>query len=149
MKRIIARDLTVHFAMCIFAFTSLFGCGNQLQTLAVETMDNAKTALSAAKNAGAPQLATAPLQTAQEMLSGAETAMQANDTERAYRLALRAYLHARIATETVLAMQHEAQLQEAQKQLAQHQQRTAEALHKLTAIKAEYEKLKTLSEENE
>ncbi len=151
MKRIIDDGLQVNLKMCLVVLASLvgLGCVSQLRTLAMQTMDNAQTTIDAASNAGAQQAAPTPLQAAQEMLSGAEAAMQAGDTERAYRLALRAYLQARIARETSLAIQHEAKLQEAQTQLVQSQQRTAALLQELITIKAEYEKLKTLNEENE
>ena len=77
----------------------MLGCGGQLQQLAVETMENAQVALSSANAMGAQETADTPLRTAQEMLVTAENAMNAGDVEQAYRLALRAYLHARIATE--------------------------------------------------
>ena len=59
-------------------------------------MQNAQVALSSAEAMGAQETAGTPLSTAQEMLVTAENAMNAGDAERAYRLALRAYLHARI-----------------------------------------------------
>ena len=116
-----------------------FGCGGQLQQLAVETMQNAQVALSSAETMGAQEAAETPLSTAQEMLVTAEKAMDAGDTARAYRLALRAYLHARIATETAIAVREEALVQEAQAQLALSEQSTDEVLQRLEAIKTEFE----------
>lgn len=119
MKRIIG----------IVLFAGLLGCGGQLQHLAVETLENAQVTLAAAEASGAPET-----HTAQELLTGATAAMEAGDTERAYRLALRAYLHARIATETAHSLQLEVALQEAEAQLAVNQQRAAETRQALTEL---------------
>ena len=110
------------------------GCGGQLKELAVETMENAQVTLTAAEATGAQET-----QTAQELLDSARAALEAGDTERAYRLALRAYLHARIATETTLAVQLEAELQEAEAQLVVNRQRAAAVHKELTEVQAELE----------
>lgn len=120
----------------------LFGCGGQLQQLAVETMENAQIALTSANTMGAQEAAETPLRTAQEMLATAENAMKAGDAERAYRLALRAYLHARIATETAIAAQEEANVQEVQAQLTLSERDTNDALQRLEAMKAELDALR-------
>ncbi len=117
------------------------GCGQQLQQLAIETMENARDSMTAAENAGAQDIAVSDILTAEEMLTGAEVAMQAGDTERAYRLALRAYLHARIATEKALAVRQEAQLQEALAGLELLKQQVAEVLLNLEARRAERDAL--------
>ena len=132
MKRII----------CLMTLTVMFGCGGQLEQLAVETMQNAQIALTSAGTMGAQETAATPLRTAQEMLATAESAMNAGDAERAYRFALRAYLHARIATETAIAVREEASVQEAQAQLTLSEQSVDEVLQRLAAIKAELEALR-------
>ena len=132
MKRII----------CLMTLTAMLGCGGQLEQLAIETMQNAQIALTSAETMGAQETAGTPLRTAQEMLATAEKAMNAGDTERAYRLALRAYLHARIATETAIAVREEALVQEAQAQLTLSEQSVTEVLERLAVIKAEFEALR-------
>ena len=126
----------------LFILTIATGCGQQLQQLAVETVENARLSMTAAENAGAQDVAVSDILTAEEMLTGAEAAMQSGDTERAYRLALRAYLHARIATEKALAVRQEAQLQEALAALELQKQRTAEVLRNLETHRAERDALK-------
>ena len=123
--------------------TVMLGCGGQLQQLAVETMENAQVALSSANAMGAQETADTSLRTAQEMLVTAENAMNAGDVEQAYRLALRAYLHARIATETAIAVREEANAQEIQAQLSLTEQNVDEVLQRLEAMRAELETLKT------
>ena len=132
MKRII----------CLMSLTVMLGCGGQLEQLAVETMQNAQIALTSAGTMGAQETAATPLRTAQEMLATAESAMNAGDAERAYRLALRAYLHARIATEMAIAVNEEAFVQEAQAQLTLSEQSVTEVLQRLAVIKAEFEALR-------
>ena len=117
--------------------TVVLGCGGQLQQLAVETMENAQVALTSANAMGAQETADTPLRTAQEMLVTAENAMNAGDVEQAYRLALRSYLHARIATEIAIAIRDEANVQEAQAQLTLTEQNVDEVLQRLETMKAE------------
>ena len=121
----------------IIVCIGFLGCGGQLKELAVETMENAQVTLTAAEATGAQET-----QTAQELLDSARAALEAGDTERAYRLALRAYLHARIATETTLAVQLEAELQEAEAQLVVNRQRAAEVHKELTDVQAELEAMR-------
>lgn len=130
--------------ICLVILVMLVGCGGQLQQLAVETMENAQVALTSANAMGASETAVTPLRTAEEMLTSAQNAMDAGDAEQAYRLALRAYLHARIATETAIAIREEGRVQEADEQLTASQQRVAEALQRLEAIKAELDALRKL-----
>jgi hypothetical protein len=125
----------------LIALTALLGCGGQLQQLAVETMENAQVALTSANAMGAQETADIPLRTAQEMLVTAENAMNAGDVEQAYRLALRAYLHARIATEIAIAIREEANVQEAQAQLTLTEQNVDEVRQRLEAMKVELEAL--------
>lgn len=124
--------------------TMLVGCGGQVQQLAVETLENAQVALTSANAMGAQETAVTPLRTAEEMLTSAQHAMDAGDAEQAYRLALRAYLHARIATEIAIAIREEAGVQEAEEQFTASEQRVAEALQRLEAIKAELDALRKL-----
>ena len=135
--------LTVYLFIFVI-FVMFIGCGGQLQQLAVETMENAQIALTSANAMGAETAAVTSLRTAEEMLASAGNAMNAGDAEQAYRLALRSYLHARIATETAIAAREEARVGEAQEQLAASEQRVAEALQRLEAIKAELEALEKL-----
>ena len=120
----------------------VLGCGGQLQQLALETMENAQVALTSANAMGAQEAADTPLRTAQEMLVTAENAMSAGDVEQAYRLALRSYLHARIATEIAIAIREEANVQEVQAQLTLTEQNVDAVLQRLEAMKAELEALK-------
>ena len=136
------RKLTIKWVICLTTLTALIGCGGQLQQLAVETMENAQVALSSANAMGAQETAETSLRTAQEMLITAENAMKAGDSEQAYRLALRAYLHARIATEIAIAIREEARVQEAQAQLTLSEQNIDEVLQRLEAIRAELDALR-------
>ncbi len=136
------HKLTIKWIICLTTLTALIGCGGQLQQLAVETMENAHVALSSANAMGAQETAETSLRTAQEMLVTAENAMKAGDAERAYRLALRAYLHARIATETAIAIREEARVQEAQAQLTLSEQSLDEVLQRLEVIRAELDALR-------
>ncbi len=130
--------------ICLIILMMLTGCGGQLQQLAVETMENAQVALTSANAMGAQETAVTPLRTAEEMLTNAQNAIDAGDAEQAYRLALRAYLHARIATETAIAIREEAHVQEAEDQLTTSEANVAEALQRLEAIKAELDVLRKL-----
>lgn len=130
--------------VCLIILGMVTGCGGQLQQLAVETMENAHVALASANTMGAQETAATPLRNAEGMLSSAENAINAGDTEQAYRLALRAYLHARIATEIAIAIREEARVQEAEGQLTISDQRVAEALQRLEAIKVELDALQKL-----
>lgn len=136
------HKLTIKWIICLTTLTALIGCGGQLRQLAVETMENAQVALSSANAMGAQETAETSLRTAQEMLITAENAMKAGDAERAYRLALRAYLHARIATETAIAIREEARVQEAQAQLTLSEQNVDEVLQRLEVIRAELDALR-------
>ena len=131
------RTEIVKRIMGIIVCIGFLGCGGQLKELAVETMENAQVTLTAAEATGAQET-----QTAQELLDSARAALEAGDTERAYRLALRAYLHARIATETTLAVQLEAELQKAEAQLVVNRQRAAEVHKELTDVQAELEAMR-------
>ena len=136
------HKLRIKWIICLTTLTALIGCGGQLQQLAVETMENAQVALSSANAMGAQETAETSLRTAQEMLVTAENAMKAGDAERAYRLALRAYLHARIATETAIAIREEARVQETQAQLTLSEQNVDEVLQRLEVIRAELDALR-------
>ena len=136
--------LIVKLAACLFVLKMFTGCGGQLAQLAVETMENAQIALTSANAMGAEGAAEPSLRTAEEMLTHAGNAMDTGDAEQAYRLALRAYLHARIATETAIAVREEARVGEAREQLTASERRVAEALQRLEAIKAELEALEKL-----
>jgi len=129
-------------AIWLITLIVVLGCGGQLQQLALETMENAQVALTSANAMGAQEAANTPLRTAQEMLVTAENAMDAGDVEQAYRLALRSYLHARIATEIAIAIREEANVQEVQAQLTLTEQNVDAVLQRLEAMKAELEALK-------
>ena len=126
-------------AIWLITLIVVLGCGGQLQQLALETMENAQVALTSANAMGAQEAADTPLRTAQEMLVTAENAMNAGDVEQAYRLALRSYLHARIATEIAIAIREEANVQEVQAQLTLTEQNVDEVRQRLEAMKVELE----------
>ena len=132
----------MRWMICFIAMTMLLGCGGELQQLAVETMQNANVAITSADAVGAQESAGTPFRAAQEMLVTAENAMNAGDAERAYRLALRAYLNARIATETAVALREEAAVQEAQAQLTLSEENVAEVLQRLKTAKEEFDALR-------
>ena len=122
----------------ILLLTIVLGCSNkQVQQLAIETMDNARVSITSAETVGARDVAVSEINSAEEMLLNAESAMQSGDVERAYRLALRAYLHARIATEKSLTLREEARVKEAQAELELGQQATAEIFKNLEKLRAE------------
>ena len=129
------------WTISVITLTVVLGCGGQLQQLAMETMENAQVALTSANAMGAQEAAGTPLRTAQEMLVTAENAMNAGDVEQAYRLALRSYLHARIATEIAIAIREEANAEEVQAQLTLAEQDVNEVLLRLEAMKAELQAL--------
>ena len=131
----------MRWIICCMTLTVMLGCGGQLEQLAVETMQNAHVALSAAEAKGAQETARLSLRNAKEMLATAENAINAGDVEQAYRLALRAYLHARIATEIAIAIREEALVQEVQAQLMLSEQNVAEVLQRLEAMKVELDGL--------
>lgn len=131
----------MRWTISVITLTVVLGCGGQLQQLALETMENAQVALTSANAMGAQEAAETSLRTAQEMLVTAENAMNAGDVEQAYRLALRAYLHARIATEIAIAIREEANAQEVQTQLTLAEQNAEEVLQRLEVMKAELEAL--------
>ena len=132
----------MRWIICLIALAMLLGCGGQLEQLSVETVQNARVALTAAEAKGAAETVKVTFHTAQEMLATAETAMEAGDTERAYRLALRAYLHARIATEAAVAVREEAIVEEAQAQLTLSEESVAEVLQRLEMMRTELDTLR-------
>ncbi len=114
------------------------GCGSkQIEQLGIETVDNARVSIAAAESVGARDVAVSEITSAEKMLTSAESSLQSGDVERSYRLGLRAYLHARIATEKSLAVRQEAQVKEAQAELELRQQATEEVLNNLEKLKAE------------
>ena len=113
------------------------GCANKrVEELAIETMGNARLSITAAEKVGARDVAVADINSADEMLVNSENALHFGDVERAYRLGLRAYLHARIATEKSLAVRLESQLQEAQAELQLREKATEEAKDRLEKLQA-------------
>ncbi len=118
--------------------TVVWGCsGKQLEQLAIEYINNAKVSITSAENVGAPDDAPSEMKLAEELLFKAQSALQTGDVERAYRLSLKAHLHARIATEKTLAVRQESQVQEAQAALELQQQETEEIKNNLQTLKAE------------
>ena len=118
--------------------TVALGCGStQVRQLALETMDNARLSIASAETVGARDVAVSEIKSAEEMLVSAESSMQSGNVERVYRLGLRAYLHARIATEKSLAVRLESQILEAQAELELRQQAIAEVLKNLESLRKE------------
>ena len=128
--------------ICLITLTVMLGCGGQLEQLAVETMQNAQIALTSAGTMGAQETAELRCALLKRCSLLLRSAMSAGDAERAYRLALRAYLHARIATETAIAVREEALVQEAQAQLTLSEGNLTEMLQRLAVIKAELDALR-------
>ena len=128
------------FPLFILCFILCFavGCANkELEQLAIETMENARLSITAAENVGARDVAVLQINSAEEMLFNSETSLQSGNVERAYRLGLRAYLHARIATERSLAIRLESQLQEARAELQLREKATEETRSRLEKLKTE------------
>lgn len=116
----------------------IVGCnGTQVRPLAIETMNNARISIDSAEKVGARDVARTEMKSAEDMLTNAATSLQSGNDERAYRLGLRAFLHARIATEKALAIRHESQVLEAQAALELQHQATEEVLNNLEKLKAE------------
>ena len=125
------------------AMAMVIGCGGELRQLAVETMQNANVAITSADAVGAQASAASSFHAAQELLTASEDAMNAGDAERAYRKALRAYLHARIATETAIALREEAVVKEAQAGLVLSKENVAEVLQRLEVAREEFDTLRS------
>ena len=88
------------YPLLILFFT--VGCANKrIEQLAIETMGNARLSITAAENVGARDVAVTDINSAEEMLVNSENALHFGDVERAFRLGLRAYLHARIANRKI------------------------------------------------
>lgn len=114
------------------------GCNRiDISKLAIETMDNARVSINTAEKVGARDVAGTEMKSAEDMLTNAETSLQSGNDERAYRLGLRAFLHARIATEKALAVRQESRVLEAQAGLELQQQASEEVLNNLEKLKAE------------
>ena len=114
------------------------GCnGTQVHQMAVGTMNNARVSIDSAEKVGARYVAPTEIKSAEDMLTNAETSLQSGNDERAYRLGLRAFLHARIATEKALALRQESQVLEAQAGLELQQQATEDVLKNLEKLKSE------------
>ncbi len=125
---------TISFLLLI----AVLGCGNpEIHQLAIETIENARVSISSAENVGARDVAVSEINSAEEMLKSADSSMQSGNVELAYRLGLRAYLYARIATEKSIAAEDEAQVLEVQAQLELDQQTTANVLNQLESLKKE------------
>jgi hypothetical protein len=105
--------------------------------MAVDYMNNARVSIDSAEKVGARDVAPTEMKSAEDMLTNAETSMQSGNDERAYRLGLRAFLHARIATEKALALRQESQVLEAQAGLELQQQATEDVLNNLEKLKSE------------
>lgn len=122
----------------LILLTITFGCnGIDISKLASETMDNARVSINTAEKVGARDVAATEVKSAEDMLINAETSLQSGNEERAYRLGLRAFLHARIATEKALAIRQESQVLEAQAGLELQQQATEEVRNSLERLKTE------------
>ena len=114
------------------------GCnGTQVRQLAIETMNNARVSIDSAEKVGAREDAATEIKSAEDMLNNAENSFQSGNVERAYRLGLRSFLHARIATEKALAVRQESQVLEAQAGLELQQQATEDVLNNLEKLRTE------------
>ena len=114
------------------------GCnGIQVRQLAIETMNNARVSIDSAEKVGAREDAATEIKSAEDMLNNAENSFQSGNVERAYRLGLRAFLHARIATVKALAVRQESQVLEAQAGLELQQQATEDVLNNLEKLRTE------------
>lgn len=114
------------------------GCnGTHVQQLAIDTMNNARVSIDSAEKVGARDDAAAEMKSAEDMLNNAENSFQSGNVERAYRHGLRAFLHARIATEKALAVRQESQVLEAQAGLELQQQATENVLNNLEKLRKE------------
>jgi len=130
--------ITVKWTIWFVLLTVTLGCGStQVQQLAIETIDNARVSISSAENVGARDVAVNEMNSAEEMLKSADSSMQSGNVELAYRLGLRAYLYARIATEKSLAVEEETKVLEAQAQLELGQQTTADVFNQLESLRIE------------
>ncbi len=122
----------------LILLTLTIGCNSiDISKLAIETMDNARVSINTAEKVGARDVAGTEMKSAEDMLTNAETSLQSGNDERAYRLGLRAFLHARIATEKALAVRQESRVLEAQAGLELQQQASEEVLNNLEKLKAE------------
>lgn len=122
----------------LILITLTIGCNRiDISKLAIETMDNARVSINTAEKVGARDVAGTEMKSAEDMLTNAETSLQSGNDERAYRLGLRAFLHARIATEKALAVRQESRVLEAQAGLELQQQASEEVLNNLEKLKAE------------
>lgn len=130
--------MTVKWTIWVLLLTVALGCGStQVRQLAIGTIENAQVSISSAENVGARDVAVSEINSAEEMLTSANSSMQSGNVELAYRLGLRAYLYARIATEKALAIEEEARVMEAQAELELGQQTTAEVFNQLESLKIE------------
>lgn len=138
MNKIKTEELTVKWIIPFILLTIAFGCNStDIRKLAIETMDNASVSINIAEKVGARDVAATEMKSAEDMLTNAETSLQAGNDERAYRLGLRSYLHARIATEKALAERQESQVLEAQAGLELQQQASEEVFNNLEKLKTE------------
>lgn len=129
---------TVKWTIWFLLLTVVLGCGStQVQQLAIETIDNARVSISSAENVGARNAAVSEMNSADEMLKSADSSMQSGNVELAYRLGLRAYLYARIATEKALAVEDEARVREALAELELGQQTTVDVFNQLESLRKE------------
>lgn len=133
----------VKYIFTLFILCFAIGCANkELEQLAIETMENARLSISAAETVGARDVAVPQMNSAEEMLINSETSLQSGDVERAYRLGLRAYLHARIATEKSLVIRLESQRNEVSAELELREKATEETRGRLEKLKTERATLK-------
>ena len=114
------------------------GCNStQVRDVALDTMNNARVSIDSAEKVGARDVAATEIKSAADMLTNAETSLQSGNDERAFRLGLRAFLHARIATEKALAIRQESQVLEAQAGLELQQQATEDFRNNLEKLRSE------------
>lgn len=114
------------------------GCNStQVRDVALDTMNNARVSIDSAEKVGAREVAATEIKSAADMLTNAENSLQSGNDERAFRLGLRAFLLARIATEKALAVRQESQVLEAQAGLELQQQATEDFRNNLEKLRSE------------
>ena len=115
-------------ALCSGIVLIIVGCGGINQPAAGILYD-ARAQIEVAKQAEAATRAGQELADAEQMLAQAETALNAGEGDRAYRLGMRAYLKARLVEAAAILRRKEDQAIEVAKEL-ESKLRAADAAHR-------------------
>jgi len=121
------------------------GCGKGNQ-LATEAVYEAQVRVNAAETAGAEAHAPKALENAAHMLARAEEKLSAGKEDDAYRLGQRAVLMASVAEALAVANQTEAQLDRANRELAEKRNMVEAIYQALEEAQRELERLKATPE---